>query len=135
MSELDPFSQPEIDAAPDDATVVLSGPAALDSTYVMQSESTAFLAEGDETYTIAAQARPRYDMVLMVGEGAMGQVFLARDVDLLRKVAYKKLHDKVAVDRGVLSRFLKEVQITAQLEHPNVVPVYTLEKTADQSLA
>ncbi len=135
MSDFDPFSQHETDTDPEDATVVLSGPAAMESTYALQSESTAFLAESDETYSIAVQSRPRYDMVLMVGEGAMGQVFLARDVDLLRKVAYKKLHDKVAVDRGVLSRFLKEVQITAQLEHPNVVPVYTLEKTADQGLA
>src|SRR3990167_2289152 len=107
MSDFDPFSQHETDTDPEDATVVLSGPAAMESTYALQSESTAFLAEGDETYSIAVQSRPRYDMVLMVGEGAMGQVFLARDVDLLRKVAYKKLHDKVAVDRGVLSRFLK----------------------------
>lgn len=70
-----------------------------------------------------------YEMLLMVGEGAMGQVFLARDQDLLRKVAYKRLHEKVSLNPEVLGRFLREVQITAQLEHPNVVPVYNLEKT------
>lgn len=73
----------------------------------------------------------RYQMILQVGEGAMGQVFLARDADLLRKVAYKRLHQNLDISDEVLSRFIREIQITAQLEHPNVVPVYNLEKTTD----
>ncbi|PIQ26085.1 hypothetical protein COW36_02215 [bacterium (Candidatus Blackallbacteria) CG17_big_fil_post_rev_8_21_14_2_50_48_46] len=142
MADFNLFSDDEQDStqllestpAPD-PLVQLSSLEELEKTFIFQSDETACLDQDDEAYAYATQSRQRYDMVVMVGEGAMGQVFLARDVDLLRKVAYKKLHDKVAVDRGVLSRFLKEVQITAQLEHPNVVPVYTLEKTEDQSLA
>lgn len=71
-----------------------------------------------------------YEMILQVGAGAMGQVFLAQDTDLLRKVAYKRLHSQLGISQEVLARFVREVQITAQLEHPNVVPVYKLEKTA-----
>lgn len=76
-----------------------------------------------------AHLASRYEMLLMVGEGAMGQVFLAKDEDLLRKVAYKRLHETVGVNPEVVARFLREAQITAQLEHPNVVPIYDLEKT------
>ncbi|MBF2053139.1 MAG: protein kinase [Candidatus Sericytochromatia bacterium] len=72
-----------------------------------------------------------YELMLQVGAGAMGEVFLARDRALLRRVAYKRLLSEVNVNAEVLGRFVREVQITAQLEHPNVVPVYSLEKTSD----
>src|SRR5690606_34270725 len=39
------------------------------------------------------------------------------------------LHQNLDISDEVLSRFIREIQITAQLEHPNVVPVYNLEKT------
>lgn len=79
---------------------------------------------------------PKFNLLGMVGEGAMGQVFLAKDVDLLRKVAYKKLNlsDKV-VNQEVIEQFLNEVQITAQLGHPNVIPIYNLEVTQEGLLA
>lgn len=70
-----------------------------------------------------------YTPILQVGAGAMGEVFLARDRNLLRRVAYKKLHTQARIDAEALVRFVREVQITAQLEHPNVIPVYHLEKT------
>lgn len=73
----------------------------------------------------------RYELLVQVGEGAMGQVYLAQDKDLLRKVAYKRLHSQMQVSPEVLTRFVREIQITAQLEHPNVVPVYNLEKTPE----
>ncbi|HEY9843340.1 MAG TPA: serine/threonine protein kinase [Candidatus Obscuribacterales bacterium] len=71
----------------------------------------------------------RYDLILQVGAGAMGEVYLAQDTDLLRKVAYKRLLSGARINSEVIGRFLREVQITAQLEHPNVVPVYNLEKS------
>lgn len=77
---------------------------------------------------------PRYDFLKIVGEGAMGQIHLVAERNLQRKVALKTLHQKVMQDRTALGRFLNEVQITAQLDHPNVVPVYNLEQM-DGSLA
>lgn len=99
-------------------------------------EDTLFTAtEADTTRSAQAQtessAEPSlYDPILPVGSGAMGEVFLARDRHLLRRVAYKTLHTQTQHDAEALVRFVREVQITAQLEHPNVIPVYHLEQTA-----
>ena len=57
----------------------------------------------------------------------MGTVHVARDVELLRRVALKELSLEVAHDRSARSRFVREVQVTAQLDHPHIVPVYGLE--------
>jgi serine/threonine-protein kinase len=65
------------------------------------------------------------------GSGGMGTVHVAKDVELLRKVALKQIHASTARVPGGQARFLREVQITAQLNHPNVVPVYALELTPD----
>jgi len=72
-------------------------------------------------------SREHYQVIGQVGAGAMGFIHLARDQDLQRKVALKTIKDKLAVDLSVKRQFLSEVQITAQLEHPNIVPIYSLE--------
>lgn len=78
-------------------------------------------------------ARSHYDFLGMLGKGAMGLVHLARDRDLQRKVAYKQLLGK---DNSIATaRFLREAQITAQLDHPNIVPIYGMEAQSDGSLA
>jgi serine/threonine protein kinase len=61
------------------------------------------------------------------GKGGMGTVHIAKDTELLRRVALKQLNAEVETNAGARSRFLREVQITAQLDHPNIVPVYALE--------
>ena len=73
------------------------------------------------------QVRARYAMLGSVGEGAMGEIMLAVDQSLRRKVAYKKVHAQMAKNKKVMSRFFTEAQITAQLDHPNIVPIYSLE--------
>ena len=70
-----------------------------------------------------------------VGKGAMGEILLVQDEDLQRQVAYKKIRKKILNDPKILRRFLSEVKITAQLEHPNIVPVYSLEITEDGQIA
>lgn len=82
-----------------------------------------------------SSALQRYRVLLPLGVGAMGEVFLARDSQLLRKVALKKLLPEVAVQASARQRFLREVQITAQLDHPSIVPVYTLETAWDHTPA
>ena len=66
----------------------------------------------------------RFALGSKLGQGGMGEVFAAHDSTLNREVAVKVLSGK----RGV-SRFVREAQVTAQLSHPNVVPVYGLEAT------
>jgi len=97
---------------------------------VMLTDDTAHLAQ-----TPAGQSHRHHHTYLnLMGEGAMGQVYLAKDRDLQRKVAIKTLHDKATGNREVLRRFFNEMQITAQLEHPNVVPIYGLVVAADGSI-
>jgi len=61
----------------------------------------------------------------------MGEVLRARDTQLEREVAYKRIHDRHASRPGVLERFIMEARITAMLDHPHIVPVYALEPGAD----
>ncbi len=66
---------------------------------------------------------PRYADVQLLGRGGMGTVFRARDLDLEREVAIKWI-DGGAVGEEALDRFRHEARVTAQLEHPNIVPVH-----------
>ena len=68
----------------------------------------------------------RFALCSKLGKGGMGEVFAARDSMLNREVAVKVL--STGTDIG-LARFVREAQVTAQLAHPNVVPVYGLEET------
>ena len=82
----------------------------------------------------APAAEIRYEPVALLGQGAMGAIRIARDVYLRRKVALKTVLPEMATHPQLLGRFLSEMQITAQLEHPNIVPIYALEVGADGSL-
>ena len=65
-----------------------------------------------------------YTVLESIDEGAMGEILIARDNKLNRTVVYKKIHSDVAKMPGYLGRFFLEAQVTAQLQHPNIVPVY-----------
>ncbi len=70
----------------------------------------------------------RYTLTRMHAEGGLGRVWLARDRDLRRGVALKEIRPDRAANPELWRRFLKEAQITSQLEHPNIVPVYELAR-------
>src|SRR6185369_7024279 len=76
----------------------------------------------------------RFTPLAVLGQGAMGAIQIARDVYLRRKVALKTVLPAMAQHPQLLGRFLSEMQITAQLEHPNIVPIYALELGADGTL-
>ena len=76
-------------------------------------------------------AEGRYEVVSELGVGGMGRVDLVEDAHLHRRVARKELLlPQPAMER----RFLREARITAQLEHPGIVPVYELGRGGDGSL-
>lgn len=71
-----------------------------------------------------------------VGQGGIGRVFLARDQHLGREVAIKELlpcKDRQDLPRR-LNRFVREIKITGQLEHPGVVPIYEVGLRDDGTL-
>lgn len=65
-----------------------------------------------------------YERKNVHAKGGFGQVWLARDSRLNRDVALKELLPDRTHEMKVVQGFLKEAQVTAQLEHPNIVPVY-----------
>src|ERR1044072_1447195 len=64
---------------------------------------------------------PGYEMIKMLGRGGMGCVMLARDEANDQKVAIKTLLPEVAVADKSLRRFLREIEVAAALDHPNIV--------------
>jgi tRNA A-37 threonylcarbamoyl transferase component Bud32 len=81
----------------------------------------------DRTVPVPPSPAPRAFVVEgRLGAGGMGEVFQVRDVALRRQVAYK-VASKAETTEAV-ERFVGEVQITAQLEHPNVVPIYGMTR-------
>jgi serine/threonine-protein kinase len=67
----------------------------------------------------------------LLGEGGMGSVFVAQDRGLGRIVALKRLRQGLEKDPDSMRRFILEAQIGAQLEHPNIVPLYSFERSQD----
>jgi TolB-like protein/tRNA A-37 threonylcarbamoyl transferase component Bud32 len=72
---------------------------------------------------LSAALHERYEIERMLGEGGMAIVFLARDVKHDRQVAVKVLKPELAASLGH-ERFLREIQVTARLQHPNILPLY-----------
>jgi serine/threonine-protein kinase len=86
-----------------------------------------------QTVDLPHESRARYTLAKVHAEGGLGRVWLARDTDLNRDVALKEIKRDRAGNADTRSRFLKEAQITGQLEHPNIVPVYELGRTPDDN--
>ncbi len=75
-----------------------------------------------------------YEIAAAIGAGGMGEVFRARDTKLGRDVAIKVLPAAFAQDAERVSRFRREAQLLASLNHPNIAAIYGLEE-ADGILA
>src|SRR5262249_11252799 len=79
----------------------------------------------------APEPRDRYSLTRLHATGGIGRVWLAHDPSLGRDVALKELLPERAGQPATWARFLKEAQITGQLEHPGIVPVYEVGKRPD----
>lgn len=113
-------SDREPPALPDDATLT-SGSATDDSHAKVEGDALTELRQQTEL-----PFRLRYPLDERIGKGGMGEVFRAKDRILQRDVAIKLLlpgrENTVA-----FHRFVRESQITAQLAHPNIVPIHAIE--------
>jgi serine/threonine protein kinase/tetratricopeptide (TPR) repeat protein len=68
----------------------------------------------------------RYQLVSNFARGGLGQIWMANDSRLRREVAFKELLPSALKNRNAVERFLEEAQITGQLEHPGIVPIYDI---------
>jgi serine/threonine-protein kinase len=66
----------------------------------------------------------RYEILRLLGEGGMGRVYLARQLDLGRQVVVKVMHDHIAADSVFRDRFRREMQLMAHFQHPYAVALY-----------
>jgi WD40 repeat protein/serine/threonine protein kinase len=73
----------------------------------------------------------RFQVLRSQARGGLGEVFLAFDIELNRTVALKELQAQRAHDPAFQARFLFEAEVTGRLEHPGIVPVYSLNRHAD----
>ena len=73
-------------------------------------------------------AGARYTVLGEIARGGMGAILKGLDRDIRRQVAMKVILSEGPLVGANVVRFIEEAQITAQLEHPNIVPVHDLDK-------
>ncbi len=80
---------------------------------------------------LIGQEIDQFHVLAHIGRGGMADVYLAQDTLLQRRVVLKLMLPDLAVNEEITARFQREAQTTAQLEHPNIVQIYTIGQTLD----
>jgi serine/threonine protein kinase len=100
----------------------------------MERPAVALAAEslaGSRSESLIGQAIGHYQVVREIGSGGMGEVYLAQDAKLGRRVALKLLPTYLSKDEDRLRRFEREAHAASALNHPNVCVIYEVGETPD----
>ena len=93
------------------------------ATTLGESKQKAIIPSERLTSLVNPELTPRYVLQKLLGEGAMGEVLLARDLDIGRDVALKRILSNTK-DPVFMARFIDEIRLMGKLEHPNIAPIY-----------
>lgn len=110
----------------EDATLIVSASGSQGSTVLPEVYN-----EGNRI-VFRSRAKARYQHDMLLGRGGMGEVRLAYDQDIGRRVAVKRLLDEK--NPHALARFIDEIRTVGSLEHPNIVPIHDVGVDANGSL-
>jgi serine/threonine protein kinase len=87
----------------------------------------------EDSANLAGKEISHYNIVRLLGAGGMGEVYLAEDVKLRRKVALKLLPPQFSADTERKRRFEKEARAVSALNHPNIITIYEIEEAENIS--
>ncbi len=91
-------------------------------------------APGLPKFSAGDRLKDRYEIVRLLGKGGMGEVYLANDLRIARKVALKVLHADVASNKERVHRFAIEARAVSALNHPHVMTIFEYDSTDDGTL-
>ena len=118
------FGAPPIGASPianDSPTII--APAGAGYSRAMSGYYT---DTGEPVLTDGHVLAQRYEILSLLGEGGMGAVYKARDIELGRMIALKVIRRELSGNRAILDRFKQELILATQVTHRNVVRIYDL---------
>lgn len=117
--------------AHDEAGSFLEGPALLNAAESMAGSpgGTAGRRRSPSGAPEIGGTLSHFRILAKIGEGGMGEVYLAEDSRLKRKVALKTLPAEMIGDPGWRRRFQREAETLAALNHPNIVTIYSIERS------
>ncbi|MEQ1604276.1 MAG: protein kinase [Pyrinomonadaceae bacterium] len=100
-------------------------------TPAVEKVADAFSGESDKLRK--DQCLRHYKIIREIGSGGMGEVYLATDTKLNRRVAIKVPHQDLLSNDQATSRLLREAQAAAMLDHPNICSIHEISETEDGS--
>jgi serine/threonine protein kinase len=88
---------------------------------------------GDQARSLAGRKLGRYQILSLLGRGGMGEVYLAEDPRLGRKLALKLLPQEFTLDRERVRRFKQEARAASALNHPNIITIFEIDQVQTEA--